>query len=227
MNKLLTNFLALCIVALSMLSADPSYAEHKFTVHNPTIPHSVTGNGAKRLDLCARWGIECGQPAAQQFCRSFHGADATNFTVARDVGQRTPTRTIKDGLTCAYGFCDAISSVTCQKKRQVDNFLEACSSTAIIAATNVNSVREVQFGQKLPRRSDGIIEVRNGGVILSRNDSNKYEIDLEPNRRSVNFFCLNGGTWHKEVLRCNRTSDILHINRSNGGGRKFRARCYQ
>ena len=227
MKKLATSLLAFGVLVFSVISAAPSYAEYKFTINNPTIPHSVTGNGAKRLDLCARWGVECGQPAADQYCHSFYGADAINFSVARDVGHITPTRTIKDGLTCASGFCDAISSVTCQKKRQVDNFQEACSSTAIISATNVNSVREVRIGQQLPRRSDGVIEVRNGGVVLTRNDSNKYEIDLQPNGRSVTFFCLNGGTWHKEVLRCDRTSDIAHFNRSNGGGRKFRARCYQ
>lgn len=225
MKKYLVKIAGAALVMMSTIaSAD---AATKFTIVEPTIPSSVTGTVPLRLDLCARWGVDCGLPAVHQYCRSFHGADGIDFQIDQNVGARTPTRTILSGQTCAAGFCDSFKSITCQKKWKVDTFYEACSSTAVFPNRNVNSVREVQFGTKAPRRANGIIEVQNGGVVLGRNDRNFYEIDLQPNQRSVNFFCLKRGTWHKEVFRCDKTADIIHLGRHNGGGRKIWMRCFK
>lgn len=214
-------------IFIGAMQANDAEAANSFTIRNPTIPSSVTGTMPQRLDLCLRWGRDCGLPTVQQFCRSFHRADGVDFSVAENIGDRTPTRTLSLGEVCSEGFCDGFSSITCQAKRQVDNFTEACSSTAIFPASNVNSAREFTLGSLSPRRADGVRVVRNGGVALVRDDGNRYEIDLQPNQRSVNFFCLNNGSWHKEVYRCDRTADIVHISREGGGGRKIRIRCYQ
>ena len=220
--------IALGGIFIGVMSAKDAEAANTFTIPNPTIPATTTGTVPLRLDFCARWGRECGLPAADQFCRSFRSADGVDFTVDPDIGARTPTRTIRDGLTCDQGFCDGFSSITCQEKRQVDSFKEACSSTALFPNQDIRSAREFILGSLAPRRADGVTVVRNGGLALTRNDPNRYEIDLRPNQRSVNFFCLNDGTWHKEVYRCDKTSDIVHISRQDGGrSRKIRIRCYQ
>jgi hypothetical protein len=76
-----------------------------------TFENPVVGN--ERLDFCLHWGTECGQPAADAFCRSQNYARASNFTIASDVGAQTPTRVIGDNAVCSDPGCDAIATVIC------------------------------------------------------------------------------------------------------------------
>ncbi len=62
------------------------------------------------LDGCRIWSNECGQPAADAFCRSRGFAFATAFTVRRHA---PPTRVIGSGQICNEPFCGRIASVTC------------------------------------------------------------------------------------------------------------------
>jgi hypothetical protein len=68
-----------------------------------------------RVDLCRVWGSECGQAAADEFCRRHGFTSADGFTVDHDIGAATPTRTLVDGGICNQAFCDGFESITCKR----------------------------------------------------------------------------------------------------------------
>ena len=68
-----------------------------------------------RIDLCRVWGSECGQPAADEFCRRQGFTSAEGFIIDHDIGSATPTRTLVDGGICNQQFCDGFESVTCTR----------------------------------------------------------------------------------------------------------------
>jgi hypothetical protein len=68
-----------------------------------------------RVDLCRVWGNECGQAAADEFCRRSGFSSAEGFTVDHDIGAATPTRTLVDGGICNQAFCDGFESITCTR----------------------------------------------------------------------------------------------------------------
>jgi hypothetical protein len=68
-----------------------------------------------RVDLCRVWGSECGQAAADEFCRRNGFTSAEGFTIDQDIGGATPTRTIVDGGICNQEFCDGFESITCAR----------------------------------------------------------------------------------------------------------------
>ena len=47
-----------------------------------------------RVDVCRVWGYECGQPAADEFCRRQGFESAAEFKIAEDIGAMTPTMTL-------------------------------------------------------------------------------------------------------------------------------------
>ncbi len=71
------------------------------------------------LDKCKRWGQECGQPAADEFCRrnSYTRAESgerRGYLVEEDYGRTgNPTKIIGTGQLCRADFCDRISFVRC------------------------------------------------------------------------------------------------------------------
>ncbi len=68
-----------------------------------------------RIDLCRVWGSECGQPAADEFCRRNGFTSAEGFTIDHDIGSATATRTLVDGGICNQQFCDGFESITCTR----------------------------------------------------------------------------------------------------------------
>ena len=68
-----------------------------------------------RIDLCRVWGSECGQPAADEFCRRQGYTSAEGFTIDHDIGSATATRTLVDGGICNQQFCDGFESITCTR----------------------------------------------------------------------------------------------------------------
>lgn len=66
----------------------------------------------KRLDWCLGWGKECGQPAADEFCRHQGYRSALRFEVARAIG---PTQVIGTGESCTIPACDGFLYITCTK----------------------------------------------------------------------------------------------------------------
>ena len=80
-------------------------ASREFT--NPSL-------GGYRLDWCRSWAAECGQPAADAFCRAKGYSRAIGYAPAHDIGASTPTRVFSTGQICDQAFCDGFSSITCR-----------------------------------------------------------------------------------------------------------------
>lgn len=63
------------------------------------------------LDLCLRWGKDCGKPAADAFCRSREYGESVDFAVRSNY---PPTRVIGTDQICNQPYCDRIVLVTCK-----------------------------------------------------------------------------------------------------------------
>ena len=87
--------------------AVPARTHRSNTFDNPTI------NGI-RVDRCMKWGpIDCGQPAADHWCRSKGFSRATSWT------GETVHPTIFQGRdsevkVCDFFFCGAFSQIVCE-----------------------------------------------------------------------------------------------------------------
>lgn len=69
--------------------------------------------GEHRLDWCRRWGAECGQPAAQEYCRRRGYQGVHSYNKAENIGASTPTQVISSGRVCRQPECDGFHSITC------------------------------------------------------------------------------------------------------------------
>ena len=67
----------------------------------------------QRVDICLHWGSECGQPAADAFCKQNGFAQALEFTIAQDIGANSPTLVLGDGKSCNAPFCDGFAKIRC------------------------------------------------------------------------------------------------------------------
>lgn len=100
---------ASAFVTLSLALAAPSLAETK------SYPDPMY-KGA-RLDFCRVWGSECGQPAADAFCKKKGFASAATFKQDEDPG--APTKVISSGQVCNDDTCSAFSTITCTDAKSV------------------------------------------------------------------------------------------------------------
>jgi len=66
-----------------------------------------------RLDWCREWGVNCGKPAADAFCRARGFRAASRFEIANDIGARSPTRVITSGQICNAAYCDGFRFIEC------------------------------------------------------------------------------------------------------------------
>lgn len=69
--------------------------------------------GGVALDFCARWGMDCGQSAADAFCLAQGFDFATTYSVQLDA---PPTRVISTGQLCETPGCNSIRSVVCARR---------------------------------------------------------------------------------------------------------------
>ena len=70
--------------------------------------------GGNRLDWCLRWGTDCGNGAADAFCRSKNPSwRALKWEQDVDIGQRSPTKIIETGQICDQQFCDGFKYIEC------------------------------------------------------------------------------------------------------------------
>jgi hypothetical protein len=67
-----------------------------------------------RLDWCRLWATDCGQGAADSFCRSMGYSRAISFDIDSDIGLRSPTMVIESGQICSEAFCDGFKYINCQ-----------------------------------------------------------------------------------------------------------------
>ncbi len=76
--------------------------------------------GDRPVDGCARTGADCGQAAADQFCRAMGHARAAGFS----TGAAAATHVLGDGQLCT-GDCRALTSVTCEGSWAAGSVLHA------------------------------------------------------------------------------------------------------
>jgi len=67
-----------------------------------------------RLDWCHKWATDCGQSAADAFCRSKGLRRAKAFEQDPDIGHRSPTYVLGTGQVCDQGFCDGFKFIECE-----------------------------------------------------------------------------------------------------------------
>ena len=103
-------FAALVTIAL----AEPSTVAHysadgsRATYTDPTV---VAENGERvLLDHCREWSINCGQPAAEAYCKRQGYPFAKTFTLARGAGR---TGVIGTGAICSGELCTGFREITC------------------------------------------------------------------------------------------------------------------
>jgi hypothetical protein len=67
-----------------------------------------------RVDVCRQWGMECGQPAADEWCRRNGKQRASSYRIQEDIGASEPTVVIGSGQLCKEAYCDAFSRIVCE-----------------------------------------------------------------------------------------------------------------
>lgn len=126
------------VLASLLVACSSAVAQETRTFENPMVDED------HRLDLCLSWGADCGEPAATAFCEAEGFEKAARWEVANDIGDRAPTKTLRDGLVCDEGFCDGFGSVTCEAPAPA--LVQAKSLTAI----SLDSGSKVEFLEPEP-----------------------------------------------------------------------------
>lgn len=67
-----------------------------------------------RVDVCKVWGMECGQPAADEWCRRNGKQRARSYSIQENIGATEPTIVIGSGQLCKDSYCDAFSRIACE-----------------------------------------------------------------------------------------------------------------
>jgi hypothetical protein len=92
-----------------VLSAVYVFGEQVQIFPNPTLD-------GKRLDLCLVWGNQCGQAAADAFCKLQVFDAAASFIIAKAVG---PTVVFTGRQICNDPRCDGFESITCTRSGSI------------------------------------------------------------------------------------------------------------
>ena len=68
-----------------------------------------------RLNFCLNWDKDCGEPAAQAWCkvRGFNRAAA--WSVDKNIGSLFPTIVLGENRVCSQFICDGFQEITCAK----------------------------------------------------------------------------------------------------------------
>lgn len=68
----------------------------------------------RRLDWCVNWGQDCGQPAADTFCKRKRYTAARTFEIDPNIGAAQPTMIIGSKQVCDKDFCAGFKSIVCR-----------------------------------------------------------------------------------------------------------------
>jgi len=66
-----------------------------------------------RLDWCFKQGSECGQPAADNFCKRRRFTGARDFAADPNIGSSEPTRISGTNEICNKNYCTGFKYITC------------------------------------------------------------------------------------------------------------------
>jgi hypothetical protein len=58
--------------------------------------------------------MECGQPAADEWCRRRGKQRARSYAIEQNIGATEPTIVIGSGQLCKDTYCDAFSRIACE-----------------------------------------------------------------------------------------------------------------
>jgi hypothetical protein len=67
----------------------------------------------ERLDWCHAWDKDCGQIAADAFCKTNGFSRAKEFAQDPHIGDAQPTRVIANGAVCDQAVCNGFKAITC------------------------------------------------------------------------------------------------------------------
>ncbi len=99
---LLVGFLVFLSLLVTDFFTSKGYSE-TVRFHNPQV-------SGIPLDWCLTWATNCGQPAADYFCRWKGFERASGFAEAVDIGY---TKILKTGQICRASFCDGFAYIDC------------------------------------------------------------------------------------------------------------------
>ena len=68
-----------------------------------------------RLNYCLRWGRDCGEPAAQAWCKAVGYAGASSWQREPHTGALFPTIVMADERICDRYLCDGFKEIVCAK----------------------------------------------------------------------------------------------------------------
>lgn len=86
-----------------------SHADGSTVYATPMIENDAGKLG--HLDWCRDWGVDCGKPAADAFCKLKGHGPSRSFTEAKDFGR---TVILASRKTCDQPHCDAFAVVVCE-----------------------------------------------------------------------------------------------------------------
>ena len=69
-----------------------------------------------RVDSCLYPDRQCGEPAADAWCRAKGFGKAIDWAVDHDIGATTPTYRMGDQQLCDHALCDGFLYITCAAK---------------------------------------------------------------------------------------------------------------
>ena len=99
------------LVLLAFLTS-PSQADER-TFKKPK-------TGSYRVDWCYKWAKQCGEPAANRYCKTKGYDEATDFEKAEDIGDEFPTKVLGTGQICDDESCDGFKFITCDRSDEED-----------------------------------------------------------------------------------------------------------
>ena len=104
-------------VGLILLVTMNSHSRAAYVVTDPAQGEDKTYRKPRwmdqRLDWCFVWGKDCGQPAADHFCRRRRFSGAKDFRAEPNVGTYEPTRLAGSNQVCNQPFCTGFEYITC------------------------------------------------------------------------------------------------------------------
>jgi hypothetical protein len=77
--------------------------------------------GSYRLDWCYKWATQCGEVAADKYCKKQGYEGSSVFSKANDIGGSTPTKVLGTGQICDDDSCDGFKFITCENSDEADD----------------------------------------------------------------------------------------------------------